>query len=67
MAFADDARSDLKFILNAEFTGPIIACSSESGFNERMIKAGATRACQKGYPLCQMIRECLLAPPAVES
>lgn len=58
------ACSGEKFIVNARYRGEIIACSSEPSLSRRMVAAGATRACEKGRPLCQLIRQLLSGPPA---
>jgi CheY-like chemotaxis protein len=58
------ACSGEKFIANARYRGPILACSSEASLNARMVMAGATFACEKGRAVCQKIRELLAAPPA---
>lgn len=51
-----------KFILNVDFKGPIIACSSEDVVNERMRSAGATHTSQKGKPLLRLICDLLAIP-----
>lgn len=53
-----------KFIVNARFKGPIIACSSEESFNRRMRSAGATHVSVKGRALCALIRTLLGLPAA---
>lgn len=54
--------SGVKFIVNVDFTGPIIACSSEDSLNERMRAAGATHVCRKGKPLLCLICDLLAIP-----
>lgn len=46
-----------KFILwlRRHYAGPIIACSSEPKFNDRMIECGATRAAGKGSGVCDAL------------
>ena len=55
-----------KFIVNCRLQVPIIACSSESSLNERMLAIGATHASTKGRPLLRLICD-LLAIPHVTS
>lgn len=52
-----------KFVLNIDYAGPVIACSSDALISRRMVEAGATQACEKGRPLCVLIREILAAAP----
>lgn len=52
-----------KLIVNARFRGPIVACSSEGGFNQRMLSAGATHSSDK-LGLCRLIRQILSSMPA---
>ncbi len=46
----------------AGYEGPILACSSSSEFNDKMVAGGATRAVVKGYGVCDAFAE--LFPPA---
>jgi CheY-like chemotaxis protein len=55
------ACSGEKFLANARYRGPIIACSSEPSVNERLLRSGATRAVQKGRDVVAAIRETLAA------
>jgi hypothetical protein len=57
------ACSGEKFIVNARYRGPILACSSEPSLNDRMIRAGATQVGGKGRALCDAIRAILAALP----
>lgn len=55
-----------RFILNIDFQGPIIGCSSEDSINQRMRAAGATHASEKGRALLRLICQLLSLPPVVK-
>jgi len=56
------ACSGEKFIVNARFKGPIIACSSDDFFNRKMRAIGATHVASKGRPVLRLICELLGIP-----
>jgi len=56
----------VKFILNIDYAGPVIANSSEDSLNEKMRAAGATHVCQKGPPLLRLICQLLSIPSVVK-
>ncbi|HTK59869.1 MAG TPA: hypothetical protein VL283_01555 [Candidatus Baltobacteraceae bacterium] len=48
------------------YAGPIIACSSISEFNDKMVAAGATRAAVKGYGVIDALAALFPPTPAVK-